>query len=254
MFSLTGKRAFITGGAGGIGAAVARRFRAAGAEVAIADFQDAGALADSIGARAFFVDVGDEGSLRDALQAAWDAIGPLDIVVNNAGIGDVGTLQEDLDAETLERITRINLWGVQYGLKHAPRLMNDGGSIINTSSLAAQISMAGSAAYSASKAALTSLTQMAAIELGNRGIRVNAVLPGYVETALGSGDEGKTLMETFTALGRMARTEDLVGVYHFLAAPESAFITGQNIVVDGGWSAGPSRQLLERIIGTPHVN
>ena len=97
------------------------------------------------------------------------------------------------------------------------------------------------------------MTRMAALELGARGIRVNAVCPGYIATALGSGDEGKLLSEQFTALGRVGTTEDLVGVYHFLAADESRYLTGQALVVDGGWSCGPSPQILETLLGSPTV-
>ena len=253
FFDLTGKNALITGAADGIGAAVGRRFREAGAEVIFTDVRDASDLAEAIGARFLTLDVADEQAVSETLERAAETVGKLDIVVNNAGIGDVGDDLETLDAATQERITRINQWGVQFGLKHAPKHMNDGGAIINTASLAARVSLPGSGAYSATKAAVVSLTTMSALELGARGIRVNAILPGYVATALGSGDEGATLMEAFTALGRVATTDDLVGVYHFLASEEASFITGQAIVVDGGWSAGPTPQLLSQVIGTSGV-
>jgi 3alpha(or 20beta)-hydroxysteroid dehydrogenase len=132
--------------------------------------------------------------------------------------------------------------------------MNDSGSIINTASLAAQVKMAGSGAYSATKAAVISMTRMAALELGDRGIRVNAICPGYIDTALGSGDEGRALSEQFTALGRVGTTKDLAGVFHFLAADESSYITGQALVVDGGWSCGPTPQVLETILGSSKVS
>jgi 3-oxoacyl-[acyl-carrier protein] reductase len=95
---------------------------------------------------------------------------------------------------------------------------------------------------------------MAALELGSRGIRVNAVCPGYIETALGSGDEGKLLSQQFTALRRAGTTEDLAGVFHFLASNESRYITGQALAVDGGWSCGPTPQLLETILGSSKVS
>lgn len=253
MFSLKGKKAFVTGAAGGIGRAVAERYIAAGASVVITDIVDSQAVAGEIGAQFIQVDVGSEESVINGLQQAAKLLGPLDIVVNNAGIGDVGHSLGETSQELMERTTRINQWGVFYGLKHAPALMNDGGSIINTASLASMIKMAGSGAYSASKAAVVSLTKMAALELGNRGIRVNAVCPGYIDTALGSGDEGQILSQQFTALGRAGRTEDLAGVFHFLAVDESSYITGQALVVDGGWSCGPTPQLLETIIGTSQV-
>ena len=253
LFSLEGKNAFVTGAAGGIGRAVAERFVQAGAKVVITDIVDSRAVAEEIGANFIQVDVGSEQSVVAGLQQAVEMLGCLDIVVNNAGVGDVGSLLAETTQELMERTTRINQWGVFFGLKHAPKLMNDGGSIINTASLAAIIKMAGSGAYSATKAAVVSLTKMAALELGQRGIRVNAVCPGYIATALGSGEEGRTLCEQFTALGRVGTTQDLAGVFHFLAADESSYLTGQALVVDGGWSCGPSPQLLETILSTTIV-
>ncbi|MFC1694959.1 SDR family NAD(P)-dependent oxidoreductase [Pseudomonadota bacterium] len=254
MFTLENRNAFVTGAAGGIGRAVAERFVAAGARVIITDIVDGKSVADEIGAQFIQVDVGSEESVLNGLRQAAETIGSLDIVVNNAGIGDVGTSIAETPGDIVEKITRINQWGVFYGLKHAPARMTDGGSIINTSSLAALVKMAGSGAYSATKAAVVSMTRMAAIELGNRGIRVNAVCPGYIDTALGSGAEGRLISEQFTALGRVGTTADLAGVYHFLAARESSYITGQAIAVDGGWSCGPSTQVLETILGSSQVS
>jgi len=254
MFSLKAKKAFVTGAAGGIGRAVAERFVQAGADVVITDIVDSQNVADEIGAAFLQVDVSSEDSVIKGLQQAGELLGPLDIVVNNAGVGDVGFTLDETPQKILERITRINQWGVFYGLKHAPALMNDGGSIINTASLAALVKMPGSGAYSATKAAVVSMTKMAAIELGGRGIRVNAICPGYIDTALGSGDEGKVLSQQFTALGRAGTTDDLAGVFHFLAAAESSYMTGHALVVDGGWSCGPTPQLLETILGTDRVS
>lgn len=254
MFSLEDKHAFITGASGGIGLAVARRFTEAGAKVAIADIVDGSDDAKDISAHFFSIDVSDEESVAEALGQAVSAIGKLDIVVNNAGVGDVGPTFEETEQDLLERTTKINQFGVFYGLKHGPRHMSDGGSIINTSSLAAHINLPGNGVYSATKKAVVSMTEMAALELGPRAIRVNAVSPGYVNTAMGSGDEGRKLSEAFTALGRFATTDDLIGIYHFLASDESSYITGQTIKVDGGWSCGPSGQLLAKIIGSDTVS
>jgi len=250
MFSLENKNAFITGGASGIGRAVAERFINAGAAVVISDIRDATAVAEDIGAKFQQVDVGSEDSIVAALQGAVEQLGgKLDIVCNNAGVGDIGPKIEETEQSMIEKVTRINQWGVMYGLKHAPAMMNDGGSIINTSSLAALKATIGTAVYSAAKKAVLSMTEMSALELGGRGIRVNAICPAYVETELGSGEEGDKMSAMFTALGRKARVEEITGVFHFLAAAESAYITGQAIVVDGGWSAGPPAQLLMKIIG-----
>ena len=250
MFSLQGKTAFITGGKRGIGRAVAARFIQAGARVVIADIEDGARVAEEIGATFVTVDVGNEKSLARALAETVDFLGArLDIVCNNAGVGDIGPKIEETEQWLIEKVTRINQWGVLYSLKHAPAHMNDGGSIINTSSAAAFKNMIGTAVYSAAKKAVLSLTSMSALELGPRRIRVNAVCPGYIDTDMGSGDEGENLSNALTALGRIGSTDDIAGVFHFLAADESAYITGQSIVVDGGALAGPPAQLLMKIIG-----
>lgn len=250
LFSLAGKRAFITGGTSGIGRAVAEAYVSQGAIVVVADITDGSAIAEEIGARFVHVDVSDEESVIKALdQAVEKSGGHLDIVVLNAGVGDVGPTFEDTEQRMLEKVTKVNHWGVLYGLKHAPRHMSDGGSIISTSSMAAFINLPGAGVYSAGKRAVTSMTEMAALELGTRGIRVNCVCPGYTATALGSGEEGRKLCEAFTALGRVATVDDMAGVYVFLAADASAYMTGQSLKVDGGWHCGPTEKLLELVTG-----
>jgi NAD(P)-dependent dehydrogenase (short-subunit alcohol dehydrogenase family) len=254
VFSLAGKRAFVTGAAGGIGRAVAERFARAGAKVVITDIVDGHDVAEQIGVQFIQMDVGSENSVISGLRQAENLLGRLDVVVNNAGIGDVGFTLKETSQDLLERMTRINQWGVLYGLKHAPALMNDGGSIINTSSLAAFIKMAGSGAYSATKAAVVSMTKMAALELGVRGIRVNAICPGYIATGMGSGEEGAALAQQFTALGRVGTARDLVGLFHYLASDESGYMTGQALLIDGGWTCGPTPQVLETILGSSKVS
>ena len=194
MFDLTGKRAFVTGGASGIGLAVAKGMKAQGAEVVIADVKGVEESASSAGLLGVHCDVSDENSVRDALRDACGQLHTsLDIVVLNAGVGDVGDLLADTAIELMERVTKVNYFGAMLGLKYAPAHMNDGGAIICTSSMAAHINLPGSAAYSASKKAVVSLTEMAALELGMRQIRVNCVCPRYTDTAMGSGDEGRSL-------------------------------------------------------------
>jgi len=250
LFSLQGKRAFITGGTSGIGRAVAEAFVASGATVIVADITDGSDIAQSIGAEFIHVDVSSEDSVASALQQSVEILGnKLDIVVLNAGIGDVGPAFEETDQALIEKVTKINHWGVLYGLKHAPGFMNDGGSIISTSSMAAFINVPGAGVYSAGKRAVTSMTEMSALELGSRGIRVNCVCPGYTATALGSGEEGQKLCEAFTALGRVATVADMAGVYAFLASDASSYMTGQSLKVDGGWDCGPTEKLLELVTG-----
>lgn len=250
LFSLAGKRAFVTGGTSGIGRAVAEAFVAHGADVVVGDIIDGSAIAAEIGAGFVSVDVSDEDSVRNALQQATGLLGgKLDTVVLNAGVGDVGPSFEETDQGLIDKVTRINHWGVLYGLKHAPTFMNDGSSIISTSSMAAFINVPGAGVYSAGKRAVTSMTEMSALELGVRGIRVNCVCPGYTATALGSGEEGQKLCEAFTALGRVATVSDMAGVYVFLASDASAYMTGQSLKVDGGWDCGPTEKLLELVTG-----
>jgi 3(or 17)beta-hydroxysteroid dehydrogenase len=253
LFSLAGERAFITGGTSGIGRAVAEAFVAQGATVVVADIVDVAdgtAIANEIGARFVSVDVSNEDSVRNALgQAAELCGGKFDTVVLNAGVGDVGPTFEKTDQALIDKVTRINHWGVLYGLKHAPGRMNDGGSIISTSSMAAFINVPGAGVYSAGKRAVTSMTEMAALELGARGIRVNCVCPGYTATAMGSGVVGQKLCEAFTALGRVATVDDMAGVYVFLASDASSYMTGQSLKVDGGWHCGPTEKLLELVTG-----
>jgi NAD(P)-dependent dehydrogenase (short-subunit alcohol dehydrogenase family) len=250
MFSLAGKCAFITGGTSGIGRAVAEAFIASGAVVVVADITDGTAVASEIGAQFVRVDVADETSVAKALQTASGMCGGnIDIVVLNAGVGDVGPTFEETEQTLIDKVTRINHWGVLYGLKHAPAYMNDGGSIVSTSSMAAFINLPGAGVYSAGKRAVNSMTEMAALELGGRGIRVNCVCPGYTATALGSGEEGQKLCEAFTALGRVATVDDMAGVYVFLASEASAYMTGQSLKVDGGWDCGPTEKLLQLVTG-----
>jgi NAD(P)-dependent dehydrogenase (short-subunit alcohol dehydrogenase family) len=251
MFSLKNKAAFITGGSSGIGLGVAKAYVELGANVAIADISDGTDCAKEIGAHYVRVDVSDESSVQQAMREATEQLGSrLDVVVLNAGIGDVGPTFEQTDQALIDKLTRINQWGVLYGLKHAPAFMNDLGSILSTASMAAFINMPGSGVYSAGKRAITSMTEMAALELGARGIRVNTICPGYTATALGSGDEGQKICEAMTALGRVAEVDDMVGVYAFLASDASRYITGQSFKVDGGWSCGPTERLLALVTGS----
>ena len=252
MFGLEGRKAYITGGSSGIGRAVAEAFIAQGAVVVIADIVDASAVAAEIGAQAVQCNVAEESSVEDSLATACELLGgPLDIVVLNAGVGDTGPSFEETEQSMLEKVTTINQWGVLYGLKHAPANLNDGGSIISTSSMAAFINFPGTGVYSAAKRALCSMTEMAALELGSRGIRVNTVCPGFVNTALGNTAEELRMAQVVTALQRRAEPrEDIAGVFVFLASDASRYMTGQSLKVDGGWHCGPTRELLELVTGS----
>lgn len=249
MFSITGKNAYITGGGSGIGRAIAERFIAAGANVIITDISDAEQVAKEIGASFIKVDVSKAIEVAASFVLAEEKIGKLDIVVNNAGRGDIGYDFEEMPESLYDGIMSVNQKGVFLGLKHAPAHMNDHGTIINTSSLAGFMKILGTGVYSASKAAVVSMTKMAAIELADRQITVNAVCPAYVATAMGNAEEGDQLADAFVPLKRVATLENITGIYHFLASPEANYITGQAIIADGGWSAGPSRNLMKLATG-----
>jgi NAD(P)-dependent dehydrogenase (short-subunit alcohol dehydrogenase family) len=249
MFSIEGKNAFITGGASGIGLAVAERFLKAGAKVIITDIQ---APPDSVldaGATFIQLDVSDEEAVAKVLQQAEDKLGKLDVLINNAGITGEECFMEDNAPEVTQRVIRINMQGVYYGLKHGPKHMNDGGSIINTSSLGAIVGTPGLGPYSAAKAGVLSYTRVAALELAPRGIRVNAICPTFVRTPMMDADEVDygQIAEILIPLGRVSETSDLDGFYHFLAADESAFFTGQAVAVDGGQSIGISMTAYEKL-------
>jgi len=252
MSNLKNKRAYISGGSSGIGRAVAELFIEQGAQVVIADIVDGTSVANEIGAQYVHCNVADEQSVEDSFAKTCETLsGKLDIVVLNAGVGDVGFSLQETKFELLEKLTKINQWGVLYGLKHAPNYMNDGGSIINTSSMAAVLNIPGSGVYSAGKRAILSMTAMSALELGQRNIRVNAVCPGYVNTALGNSPEEQKFSEAFTAIGRHAEPkEDIAPVYAFLASNASRYMTGQTIKVDGGMDLGPTDKLLELVTGS----
>ncbi len=250
MFSLQNKTALITGGASGIGAAVAKRFISAGARVVVIGRRDAAEIADQAGAHYLQSDVTDERSMISVFEKAQDILGKIDILINNAGVQDTGKVIEEHSADDFDKNVAVLQKGVYFGLKYGPGHMNDGGSIINTSSIAALTGIYGYGQYSMAKAAILGLSRVATIELAPRNIRVNTILPGTVRTPMVENEpEEIALTEIMTPMGRIADTEDIVGLYHFLAADESRYITGQQIAVDGGLLTGPGLNLLEKLMG-----
>jgi NAD(P)-dependent dehydrogenase (short-subunit alcohol dehydrogenase family) len=249
-FSLKNKKAFITGGCSGIGLAVAKRYIEAGATVILADLHDGDGIAEEIGAHYLHLNVTEEKQVADAFEKASKLVGKLDVILNNAGVGDLpGTIEEG-DTAIWQKLVNVNLFGVLYGLKYGPKNMNDGGSIVNTASQAAVTKLPGGEPYAATKAAVLSLSQTSALELGPRQIRVNSVCPTYTYTPMTSEnwEEEGTLIKTFSAMDRTATTKDMIGIFHFLAADESSLISGQTFVVDGGWTAGVSYGAINTII------
>jgi NAD(P)-dependent dehydrogenase (short-subunit alcohol dehydrogenase family) len=241
FFSLKSKTALIAGGTDGIGLAVAKRFIKAGAQVIIVGRRDGDKIAEEFGASFIRCDVSVEEQQIEMFDEAERRLGKLDIIINNAGLARSGSAIEQGDPKGLNLSIDVMQKGVYFGLKYGPRHMNDGGSIINTSSVAGLMGIYGYGQYSMTKAAVINLTKTSAIELASRGIRVNAVCPGTVKTAMvPDGDPEIAVVKRMAPLGRIATTEDVEGIYHFLASDESRYITGQAILVDGGVSAGLS--------------
>ena len=236
MFSLTGKTAVVTGGSSGIGRAIARRFREAGARVLVADRHPP---PDDF---AFHqTDVALEADVAAMLDTARRDFGCVNLLVNNAGIQPLGVGFAGLTGPLLERTFAVNVHGVAFGVKHAARVLADGGRVINLASFVGLLATPGTAVYSASKAAVIHLTRLAAIELAPRRITVNAVSPGTIRTpAVTDIPDNPEIpfIEQRTPLGRLGEPDDVAALCHFLASDEAAYITGQNIAVDGGLTAG----------------
>lgn len=251
MFSLKDKVAVITGGASGIGKATGLRFSQAGAKVVLADIQDGSDVAREAGGIFVKTDVSKEGQVKALMEAAVSEYGKLDIVVNNAGIGEGNEIKDISEAE-LDRILGVNTKGVLWGMKHSVPHIADGGSIINTASYAGLAAFPSYGSYTASKCAVIGFTKTAALELAPRGIRVNAVCPGTIDTPINAGPMAEVELALAThvhPLRRLGRPEEVAALFHFLASDESAFITGVAIPIDGGLSAGIGLGIIEPMLG-----
>ncbi len=254
---LAGRKALITGGGSGIGAATCRRFAAEGATVVVLD-RDGGAaarVAAEVGGSAVAADVRDSEAVDAAVREAAERMGGLTDLVNNAGTGMAKPLLDYSDKEwTL--LIGVNLTGTFHGIRAAGPIMVEAGfgSIVNNASLTGVRPTRGEGPYSAAKAGVLSLTQTAALELAP-AVRVNAVAPGMISTPLTemvvSTPAWRAAAEAGTPLGRIGTADDVADVIVFLASPAAAYVTGHTIVIDGG-SVLPSLQsdaLLKAISG-----
>jgi NAD(P)-dependent dehydrogenase (short-subunit alcohol dehydrogenase family) len=250
---LTGKTAFVAGGTAGIGLAVASAYREAGASVWIGGRRaDGDLVAGEAGCSFVPLDVADDASFKAALAIVESEAGrPLDALVLNAGVAQPSGPIASLSVEDARRVVDVNLLGVFWGLKYGPERMNDGGSIVITSSISAVTGTPFEGLYGAAKAGASALARSAAIDLGARGIRVNAVQPGPTWTEMNPMPE--RLLEIMAPAGRKGRVEDLVGLYVFLASDESSYLTGQALSVDGGVTAGFSQGLLGAVASQLHA-
>jgi 3-oxoacyl-[acyl-carrier protein] reductase len=242
MFSLSNKTAIVTGGAAGIGLAIARRFIAAGCQVLILDRRTEGArVASQADAEFLQADVSDEAQMSRMFDAALQHFGHVNVLVNNAGIQPLGVGFSDLTDALLRRTFDVNVNSVAFGIKHAALALEEAGRVINIASFAGMTATPRAAAYAPSKAAVIHLTKLGAIELAPRRITVNAVSPGTILTPavtdIPNNPEIAFIKER-TPLGRLGEPEEVAALCHFLASDEAAYITGQNIVIDGGLTAG----------------
>lgn len=239
MGRLDGRTALVTGAARGIGAAIARLFAAEGAQVVVTDRRDelGQAVADEIGGSYKSLDVTSE----DAWARVMSEVGRLHVLVNNAGIMRIAPLL-DTDLDTFRKVIDTNMVSAFLGIKAAAQVMDRGGSIINFSSPQGIEGRHGMSAYSASKFGVRGLTRTAAMELGPRGIRVNAVVPGPTKTPMtarkGWNDADYDAAYGGYPLGRMGDPDEIAALCLFLASDDASFCTGADFVADGGVLAG----------------
>jgi 3-oxoacyl-[acyl-carrier protein] reductase len=243
---LEGKVALVTGGGRGIGAAIAKRLAADGASVAITyakDASSASAVVKAIegkGGKAIAIqaDSVDAEAIKKAVEKAVATLGRLDVLVNNAGTA-IPTKFEDATLEDLDRVIAINIRGTFITTQAALKHMNDGGRIIMIgSSVGERMMTPGLAAYSATKGAVKMFAQGLSRELGSRGITVNNVQPGPIETDLNPAvGEWSVPQKAATALNRYGTVDEVSALVAFVAGPESSYITGANLTVDGGTNA-----------------
>ncbi|GAB3868581.1 SDR family oxidoreductase [Hymenobacter segetis] len=242
----------ITGASSGIGKAAAEAFSQAGAHVVVADVDEAAgqALARQLsktGPESLFVacDVASPASVQQLVQRTLAKFGRLDVAINNAGVGGASAPSADYPDEEWQRVLGINLSGVWYCQKYELQAMVAAGrgSIINMASILGKVGFPGACAYVAAKHGLIGLTETAALEYGPQGIRINAVCPGFIETPMltKAGIEGHNEMHEQLAarhaLHRLGRPEEIAGTLLWLASEQASFVTGQAIVVDGGYLA-----------------
>ncbi|AMR80774.1 SDR family oxidoreductase [Cupriavidus nantongensis] len=243
---LAGKIALVTGGSRSIGAAIARRLAADGAAVALTYSASADKAAtvvreiEAAGGRAIALaaDAGDAAAVRRAVAATVDAFGGLDILVNNAGLGLGGAI-EDIAFDTYERMIAVNVTGVFVATQEAVRHMKPGGRVIHIgSSMARYAAFPTASLYTLTKGAIAGFNRSLVRDLGPKGITVNTVHPGPTDTDMNpAGGPVSEIVGPGIALGRYGQPHEIAGVVAFLAGPDAAFVTGAEIVADGGFTA-----------------
>lgn len=195
-------------------------------------------------------DVSVEDNVKDLMESTVSKFGKIDIIVNDAGIGGQEGFIQDITNDGIDEALNVNLKGNLWGIKHGGRLILDGGSIINTASYSGLFGTPTYGVYVASKFAVVGMTRTAALELAPRGVRVNCICPGTVDTPMACVEGAEIelkLSSLLMPLGRLATSDEVAALFHFLASDESAFITGAAIPIDGGMSAGPGLNMIEAL-------
>jgi 3-oxoacyl-[acyl-carrier protein] reductase len=243
---LKNKRALVTGGSRGIGAAIVRRLAREGADVALTyvsrpdDAHKTAAAAGALGVRALAVqaDAADPDAIVAAVERTAREFGGIDILVNNAGIATMAPI-DSFTLKDFDRTFAVNVRAVFVATQAAVRHMKEGGRVINIGSCNAErMPFAGGAVYAMSKAALVGLVQGLARDLGPRGITVNNVQPGPVDTDMNPAEgDFATMLKGLMALPRYGHVDEIAGMVAYLAGPEAAFVTGASLTIDGGFTA-----------------
>lgn len=255
FFSLQDKVAVITGAQQGVGLEISRRFSQAGAKVVMAARNSNGKgdeIAKELGAVFIKTDVSDEEQVKHLIEKAVALHGKIDILVNNAAVIIPEADIPDIATADAKKIFDVNYFGYFYGIKHAVKHMPDGAAIINVASNAGVQAFPGYAAYNSAKGAVILLTRTAALELASRGIRVNSICPASIDTPMlyQPGCENELAMARYCwPLGRPCKAEEVAALAHFLAADDCMYMTGEDIQIDGGYTAGIGRKGLMKWIG-----
>lgn len=252
FFSLENKVAVITGAAQGIGLAVAERCSSAGAKVILADLHDCFDLAERLGGHSIRTDVTDEEQVKALMDKALEIYGHIDVIVTSAGIFSGYKSLQDSEAKDFRACFEVNALGTFYCIKHAAAVMENGGSIVNVGSVASVTGEIHLGSYVSSKHSVAGLTKTAAIELGEKNIRVNCICPTTVDTPMAHEEGGEYLIESsklLVPLARLCLPDEVAALVHFLAADDCGYINGQLVNLCGGMTAGLNERAMNKLIG-----